>query len=269
VEAVSAHASDCGCGCQSKGAPGVDSSPFVYAIGRIEPRPRSLAVEKELAQVAARGSPEHDAERGFRVLLTQRECRYLVRNLQWVFRADGADRYTLAPADPADFELLIDSVREPAGGDEIDVVIGVNAPTTDAGTATPPVVVFEQIYSFDRASLVASLGTSIEASVIDAVLALTGNAGTGPGHRAVNYLAVRHAGFYRLVGDQEAAGRVLAGVETVTVDADLDRDLVDVIIAFSPEEGGRVERFAARVDVTEAFPFLVTDFARHIDVSLH
>ena len=138
-----------------------DSSSFVYALGRIEPRFPSLSVEKEVAQVVARmDTAGYNDRQTMRAVLTDRENRYLVRNLCWVFLIEGLETYLLVPRDPADFDLLIDSYREDAGADDLDVVIGVRGPVASPdmcnGLAVP-IVAFDQIYSFDRDSLIQSI----------------------------------------------------------------------------------------------------------------
>src|SRR3954471_14117126 len=96
------------------GSTGLGESPdaarapeFVYAIGRIEPRFPSLAVEREFAQVrGARdtaGMTDHEV---LHEVLTARSNRYLARRLCWILTIEGLETYILAPQDPVDLELL-------------------------------------------------------------------------------------------------------------------------------------------------------------------
>src|SRR3712207_6597420 len=90
---------------------GATSYPYVYAIGRIEPRFPSLAVEKEFAQATGRaeetsGLTDREATRS---VLSERANRYLARQLCFVLTIEGLETYILQPRDPADFELLVEA----------------------------------------------------------------------------------------------------------------------------------------------------------------
>jgi hypothetical protein len=63
--------------------PSADSDPlpaYVYAIGRVVPRFRTLSVEKEFAQATGRAETAGLTDRqALREVLSQRNNRYLVR----------------------------------------------------------------------------------------------------------------------------------------------------------------------------------------------
>src|SRR3712207_947964 len=106
------------------------SYPYVYAIGRIEPRFPSLAVEKEFAQATGRaeetsGLTDREA---LQSVLSERSNRYLVRQLCFVLTIEGLETYILQPRDPADFELLVEAVRPAPRPTDVDVVIGLRGP---------------------------------------------------------------------------------------------------------------------------------------------
>jgi PatG Domain len=62
------------------------SPSFVYALGQIEPRFPSLAVEKEFAQSTGRADAAGLTDReALQTILTDRANRYLARQLCWVF----------------------------------------------------------------------------------------------------------------------------------------------------------------------------------------
>ena len=145
-------------------APGprrVDHPSFVYALGRIEPRFPSLSVEKEFAQAVARaGTAGLNDRQTFRATISERHNRYLARSLCWVLVISRLETYILLPRDPMDVDLLIDSYREDARRDDLDVVIGLRgqiAPPEMCNGLAVPIVVFDQIYSFDRDALVGSI----------------------------------------------------------------------------------------------------------------
>ena len=185
---------------------GGDAPPaYVYALGRIEVRFPSLAVEKEFAQAIGRTSTAGQTDQqAFHAALSKRENLYLVRQLCWVFSVQGIETYLLRPRHSSDYERLVEAVRPQAGPGDIDAVIGINA-----GMASPslcnglmiPLVVFDQIYSFDRPALIKTVPkpTKMEASkftaaaeeVFDRIRQLNDNAGATDEHRALNYLAMR------------------------------------------------------------------------------
>ena len=59
---------------------------FVYAVGQVEPRFPSLAVEKEFAQASGRGDNEGLTDRqALQAVISERQNRYLARQLCWGF----------------------------------------------------------------------------------------------------------------------------------------------------------------------------------------
>jgi hypothetical protein len=80
------------------------SSSYVYALGRIEPRFPTLALEKEFAQATSHpetaGLTEHQAT------LSERHDRYLARQLCWLLTIEGLETYILQPRDSADLRSV-------------------------------------------------------------------------------------------------------------------------------------------------------------------
>src|SRR5690242_12821382 len=78
------------------------AASFVYALGRIQARFPSMSIEKEFAQAAGRaetaGLTNNEV---IQSVLAQKQNRYLVRQLCWVFTVEGLDTYILRPRDPA------------------------------------------------------------------------------------------------------------------------------------------------------------------------
>jgi hypothetical protein len=62
---------------------------FVYALGRIEPRFPTLALEKEFAQVTGRAETAGTEREALQSVLSDRSNRYLARQLCWVFSIEG------------------------------------------------------------------------------------------------------------------------------------------------------------------------------------
>jgi len=141
------HYSTCGV------APERAAPSHIYAVGRIEPRFPSIAVEKEFAQATARAQTKRKTDREvMQAVLSLRENRYLARQLCWVLSVQGLETYLLTPRDPADFDQLVESVRPTPRPTDLDVVIGSRgpiAPPEMCNGLMVPIVAFDQVYSFD------------------------------------------------------------------------------------------------------------------------
>jgi hypothetical protein len=88
------------------------TSSYVYALGRVEPRFPRLAVEKEFAQATGRAETTGLTDRqALHTVLSQRQDRYLARQLCYVLTIEGLETYLLQPRDPGDYELLVDALR--------------------------------------------------------------------------------------------------------------------------------------------------------------
>ena len=251
---------------------------FVYAIGRVEPRFPSLAVEKEFAQIASRDDTDGLTDREtLQKVISDRSNRYLARQLCWVFLVENLENYVLIPNDPADYDLLIEAVRAEPRRDDLDVVIGTLGPLAPPGTCgglDVPVVVFDQLYSFDRDSLVSSVprpgsidqkgDAKFRAAVgelADRIMQMTDNAGATDEHRALNYLAMRYPAIYAMAAEAHARNASPTGVEVRPSRISDVRVVVDVIFSQTHRETDVTEKSFVRVDVTEEFPFLVTKLA--------
>jgi len=248
---------------------------FVYALGQIEPRFPSLAIEKEFAQ--AIGSTDNAGLTDRQTLkgaLSERQNRYLARSLCWIFVIEGLETYILVPRDLADLELLVDAYRDEPRRDDLDVVIGVRGPIASPDMCNGlalPVVVFDQLYSFDRDSLIESIPKpdsvpdkqldkfrSAAGGLFDQVLQIADNAGAIDDHRALNYLTVRYPQIYAATTEQFKRNFSFTGVEVVPSHLSGVRSIVDVVFSYRHRETDVIEKQFVRVDVTEQFPFLVT-----------
>jgi len=256
---------------QSNGG-GTGSPNYVYAIGRIEARFPNLATEKEFTQAAGRTDTNGKTDQQtFHAVLSRRENRYLARQMCWVLGVQGLDTYLLAPRDPMDLDLLVEAIRPAASPNDIDVVVGIRgpiAPPEMCNGLTVPIVVVDQIYSFDRTSLIKAIpkpekltADRFEAAaeeVFSRVMQVADNAGTAADHRALNYLAMRYPGIYSKAAEQFAQDSSLTGVEVQSSVLSGTRNIVEVIFSYTNRKSDFVEKFFARVDVTEEFPFMVT-----------
>lgn len=252
---------------------------FVYALGRIEPRFPSLAVEKELAQVAGRGSTAGLTDReALRSLLSDRANRYLLRKLCWVLTIQEVDTYVLRPHDPLDVDQLLEALRPTPRPTDLDVVIGVLGPVAPpemCNALMVPIVVFDQLYSFDIDELIGSIprpeDTDAEQferaaeEVLVRILQMNDNAGATDADRALNYLSVRYPAIYHHTAERFAADAALTSVEVRTSPLSGTRTIVDVVFAYTDRKTDVTEKHVVRVDVTEEFPFLVSKLSPYFD----
>jgi hypothetical protein len=252
------------------------SPSFVYALGRIVPRFPSISLEKEFAQATGRVQTADltDRQAAERVL---RANRYLARQLCWVFTVEGLETYILRPRDPADLDLLLDALRPNPRPTDTDVVIGVRGPLTPPDVCnglTVPLVVFDQLYSFDVDSLIKSVprpekepAARFEATaeeLLSRIMQIADNAGATDEHRALNYLAVRYDAIYIRTAEMYGQNSSLSAVEVRPSELSGTRTIVDVILSFTNRRTDVVEQYFTRVDVTEEFPFLVTKLSLYL-----
>jgi hypothetical protein len=258
---------------------GARMTSYVYAIGRVEARFPNLAAEKEFAQVTGRTDTVGKTDQQtFHAVLSQRENRYLVRQLCWVLSIQGLETYLLLPRDPADIDLLVEAMRPAYSPNDIDVVIGMRgpiAPPEMCNGLMVPIILFDQIYSFDRDALIkaipkpektpdAQFGPAAE-ELFNRIIQLTDNAGATDEHRALNYLSMRYPAIYAKAAEEFALDFSLTGVEVRLSPLSSTRKIVDVIFAYTNRNTDFTEKFNVRVDVTEEFPFLVTKLSPYYD----
>jgi len=252
---------------------------YVYALGRVEPRFPSMGVEKEFAHATGRSGTAGLTDRqALHSVLTQRGNRYLARQLCWVLTIEGLETYLLQPRDPADVDLLLEAVRPVPRATDVDVVVGVRgpiAPPEMCNGLMVPIVVFDQIYSFDVDSLVKSIprpekieeeqfGPAAE-ELFGRIMQMADNAGATDEHRALNYLAVRYPAIYAAATDAFARNQSLTAVDVRPSRLGGVRKIVDVIFSFTNRTTDVTEKFFVRVDVTEEFPFLVTKLSPYYE----
>jgi hypothetical protein len=266
--------------CPSCGG-GASSMPtlFVYALGQIETRFPRPSVEKEVAQATGRAETAgHTDRQAFHHVLSQRENRYLARQLCWVLSVQGLETYILQPRDPADLDLLIRALGPPDPVPWISTVIGLRGPVASPEFCNGlmiPIVIFEQIYTFSRDTLIEAIPRPEKMKaeefgpaareLFDRIMQMTDNAGATAEHRALNYLAMRYPNIYTKAAEEFARDFSLTGVEVRRSPLSGGRNIVEVIFAFTNRNTDFTEKFFVRVDVTEGFPFLVTKLTPYYD----
>jgi len=252
---------------------------YIYAIGRIEPRFPRPSTEKEFAQATGRAETAGLTDRqAVQKVLSQRQNRYLARQMCWVMTIEGLETYIVVPHDPADLDLLVEALRPTPQPWDLDVVIGVRgpiAPPEMCNGLLVPVVVYDQIYSFDRDALIKAIprpektpakdfATAAE-ELLDRIMQMADNAGATDEHRALNYLAVRYQAIYANAADAFARNASLASVDVQPSPLSGTRKVLEVILTYTNRNTDVDEKYFCRVDVTEEFPFLVTKLSPYYD----
>jgi hypothetical protein len=252
---------------------------WIYAIGNVGWRFPRISVEKEFAQALAREKTTDLSDRqAFQAALSKPENRYLVRQLCWVMTIGGLDTYILLPRDPADIALLVETLRPTPEPSDLDCVIGVRGPIAPPDMCNGlmvPIVAFDKIYSFDRASLIKAIPRpgkvsakefeAKAAEVFDSMAQMRENAGATDADRAVNYLLLRDRRHYEAAAEAFGKNQSLSAVDVRPSTLSGTRTLVDVIFSFRHRTNDVVEKHAVRVDVTDEFPFLVKPLSPYYD----
>jgi hypothetical protein len=264
--------------CPTCGGGTAAPASYIYALGQIEERFPSPSVEKEVAQATGRAETAGRTDRqAFHQILSQRENRYLARQLCWVLSIQGIETYLLQPRDPADLDLLINAI-EPQSGAWLSTVIGVQGPIAPPDYCNGlmlPIVGFDQIYTFSRESIIgaiprpqgitaAAFGPAA-AELFDRIMLMTDNAGSTDEHRALNYCAVRYPAIYAKTAEAFGAGSSLSAVEVQPSQLSGTRNIVEVVYSYTNRSTDYTEKSFVRVDITEEFPFLVTKLSPYYD----
>jgi hypothetical protein len=265
--------------CPTCGTAGATANgAYIYALGQIEARFPRPSVEKEMAQATGRAETAgRTDQQAFHQVLSQRENRYLARQMCWVLMIQGLETYILQPRDPADIDLLISAI-EPHDSPWISTVIGGRgpiAPPEYCNGLMIPIVIFDQIYTFSRDALIAAIPKPEQIAaqefgaaareLFDRIMQMTDNAGTTDEQRALNYLAVRYPAIYAKAAEEFAGNYSLTGVEVRPSPLSGTRNVVEVIFAYTNRNTDYTEKYFVRCDVTEEFPFLVTKMSPYFD----
>jgi PatG Domain len=252
---------------------------YVYAIGRVEARFADRATEMEFGHAARRsdtaGKTDHQT---FHAVLSKGENRYLVRQLCWVLTVQGLETYLLVPRNPADIDLLLETLRPAPSPNDVDVVIGRRgpiAPPQMCNGLMVPIVAFDQIYSFDRDALIKAIPKPEKVSaekfraaaeeVFNRIIEVADNAGATDENRAVNFLLMRDDKVYAAAASAFERDFSLSGVEVRPSPLNGLRRHVDVIFSYTDRKTDFTEKLSARVDVHEEFPFLVKKLSPYYD----
>lgn len=273
-----ATCASCGAAADATGN-GLAAPSYIFAIGRVEMRFPTLAVEKEFAQATGRANTKGLTDRAAtHAVLSEPTNRYIARHVCWILTIEGLETYILVPRDPADYDQLLEAVRPQPSPLDLDVVVGIKgplAPPEMCNGLMVPIVAFDQIYSFDRDALIKAIPAPPKTTakqfapaaeeLFDRIMLAADNAGFTSAHRAMNYLAVRYPAIYATAAEGFGRNASLTAVDVQPSPLSSTREVVDVIFSFTNRGTDVVEKFFTRVDVTEEFPFLVTKMSPYFD----
>jgi hypothetical protein len=278
-QVTTAPCPSCAAAAAVQAAQPLQASTYVYAIGHIDVRYPRPSIEKEMAHATGRASTAGLTDRqAFERVLSDRQNRYLARHLCWVLSVQGQETYILSPRDPADLDLLIQAVRSSPDPSDIDVVIGLRGSVAGPDVCNGlllPVVFFDQVYSFNRDSILKAIPVPQDqdpakfgdaaAEVFARIIQQSDNPGNTDQTRALNFLAVRDPAIYATAARAFASNASLSSVAVNASPLSGARNIVDVILTFTYRTSGVEEKWFARVDVTEEFPYLVTKMSPYYD----
>jgi hypothetical protein len=271
------------CGGGATASDGTAAAPsWVYAVGTIEARFPTRSHEMEFAQLAAQqdtsGLNDHQV---FYAVLSKPENRYLARQLGWVMKIEGLETYLLRPKDPADFSLLVESIRPKPSPLDLDVVVGVMGPIASPDVCNGllvPIVAFDNIYSFDRETLIKAIPRPEKITakdfapaaeeLFDRLVQMADNAGATDEDRALNYLAMRYPAIYAKAAEYFAQSYSLTAVTVRGSALSGTRKVLEVIFAYTNRNTDVVDKCFVRVDATEEYLFLVTKLSPYYDRSI-
>jgi hypothetical protein len=258
---------------------GIGSSSFVYAIGRLELRFPSLAIEKELAQAIGKAGTANLTDReAMHAVLSRPEHFYLVRQLCWVLTIKSTDAYLVVPRDPEDTRMLLGALRPNPRAGDIDVVVGWIGPLGGGRACNGvqlPTLTLAQLYSFDIDEFVHHLPKPEQISdqtfaatvqeVIQRICQLSENLGYRDDHRVLNYLVTRDPLLYKTVADRHVQNSSLATVKVNVSPLSGARNVMDAVLEFRNRATDVLDKVSAQVDVTEVFPFLISKWGPYTD----
>lgn len=266
VAAQAGSCPTCAVGAGGDGGP----ATHVYAIGTLKMRFPSPGVEKEFAQAAAGMGTANLTDQEV-VHQTLRQHRYLANEVCWVYSIENTDTYLLVPRDAATLDKFIEATAPASRGIDVDVVIGQRGPMAPAefcNGLVVPIVLVDQIYSFNKPELISAIpkptgtkgsATAFEGTaeeLFDRIQQLADNVGATDEHRALNYLSVRYPQIYANAASMHAEQSHLTSVEVIPSRLSGSRKLVDVVMAYTHRPTDVVTKFYVRVDVTEKYPFI-------------
>jgi hypothetical protein len=138
-----------------------------------------------------------------------------------------------------------------------------------------PIVFVDQIYSFDRDTLMKSIPKrkgenedqmkKTSNAIFNHIIQIADNAGATDEHRAINYLSVRYDEIYHRTQSLQDENYSFTAVDVRPSRLSGTRKIVDVIFTYENRTNRAIQQWFTRVDVTEEFPFLVSPMQQYFE----
>jgi len=252
---------------------------FVYAIGQARMRFPSAGVEKEFAQSMANATTAGLTDQAALHRALQAN-RYLANEVCWLFAIDGVETYVLVARDQVVLDQFVNAVKPSEPGLDTDVIIGTLGPTAPpemCNGLVAPIVLVDQVYSFEKPELTSALKAPPESEMtadelrrtadelFERIKQIADNVGATDEHRAVNYLAVRYPQIYTHTAEMFTRDFSLTRVEVQPSRLAGTRKLVNVIFTYTNRRTQVEEKYRARVDITEKFAYLEKTLSQYFD----
>jgi hypothetical protein len=275
----------CGCGGMNNNNNSdkiISSASYIYAVGKIVYRFPNRSIELELAQALGR-RPEEDTkgrtqDEVIYNALTDSANRYITRQICYVLTIEGLETYILVPSDPLDIDSLAEAIRPNPGVEDINVIIGRRGPIAPREMCNGlmlPIVIVDQIYSFDRDTLMKSIrkqkGTKEDQfrktsdAIFNYIIQIADNAGEIDEHRALNYLAVRYDEIYHRTQLLQDENFSFTGIEVRQSRLSGVEKIVDVVFSYENRTNRAVQKWFCRVGVSGEFPYLVSPMQEYFE----
>lgn len=252
---------------------------YIYAVGTVKMRFPTPGVEKEFAQAAAGTGTANLSDQQV-VHRTLKENRYLANEVCWLFSIENVEAYVLVPRDAYTLDLLIGATAPASKGVDVDVIIGQRGPMAlpeMCNGLIVPIVLVDQLYSFNKPELVNAIARPKESGMsekafrgaaeelFDRIQQLADNVGASDEHRALNYLSVRYQQIFAHTAWMYTRDFGLSSVEVIPSRLSSTRRLVDVVLTYTNRNTDVSEKYYVRVDVSEKFPFLDKKLSPYYD----
>jgi hypothetical protein len=273
----------CSCNANTNGGNMAHYNSYVYAIGKTTYKCPNESIEVELAQAIGLSTEEQTrgrtGEEVVHAALTDPANRYIARQICYVLKIEGLETYILVAADPLDIDRLAQSLKPTAAGMvDNDVIIGRRGPIAPpdmcAGLQVP-IVLVDQIYSFDRDTLIKAIprrkGENEDQfkktanELFNHIIQITDNAGATDEHRAMNYAAVKSAGIYERTQLMQNENYSLSAVDVRTSALSGTRNIKEVIFSYENRANRATQKWFVRVDVSGEFPHLVSPMQEYFE----
>jgi hypothetical protein len=273
-----------GCACGNK-SNNMIPRQYVYAIGKVVHRFPNKSVEMELVQTI--GLMPEGETKGLtnpevaHKILTDPNNRYIARQICYILTIEGLETYILVPGDPLDIDRLSQALRPaPTVDGDIDVIIGRRGPMASpemCNGLVVPIVIVDQIYSFDRDTLMKAIPKRKEKgtnegqfrntadAVFNHLIQIADNAGAIDEHRALNYLAVRYDEIYHRTQLLQDENYSFIGIEVRPSLLSGTQKIVDVIFSYENRANRALQKWFCRVDVTGEWPYLVSPMREYFE----